>query len=105
MYLTAANGFAFALDPKTGRELWRYQYRVPDGVKLCCGTLNRGLAMPGRRYELDGAIVSTFAQALLFQCARTVGHVFPDCTGLQRKGVRIGAAHRAAKPTRAIGDK
>jgi alcohol dehydrogenase (cytochrome c) len=49
MYLTAANGFAFALDPKTGRELWRYQYRVPKGVKLCCGTMNRGLAMLGSR--------------------------------------------------------
>lgn len=49
MYLTAANGFAFALDPKTGRELWRYQYRVPDGVKLCCGTMNRGLTMLGSR--------------------------------------------------------
>ena len=49
MYFTAANGFAFALDPKTGRELWRYQYKIPAKSAGCCGSINRGLAILGSR--------------------------------------------------------
>ncbi len=48
MYLTAPEGYAFAVDARTGRELWQYQYPVGD-KKLCCGTVNRGLAMLGNR--------------------------------------------------------
>jgi len=44
MYLTAAGGHAFAIDPASGRQLWHYEYKVPQGVKICCGTQNRGLA-------------------------------------------------------------
>ena len=49
MYFTAQEGLAFAVDARTGRELWRYEYRVPKGVQLCCGTINRGLAILGGR--------------------------------------------------------
>src|SRR5207302_7566901 len=49
MYLTAANGFAFALDARSGRQLWQYKYPMPEGLKLCCGTVNRGLAILGER--------------------------------------------------------
>lgn len=49
MYITAANGFAFAIDARSGRQLWQYKYPLPEGVKLCCGTVNRGLAILGDR--------------------------------------------------------
>lgn len=49
MYITAGEGYAMALDPKSGRELWRFKYSTSPGVKLCCGTVNRGLAMLGGR--------------------------------------------------------
>src|SRR5260370_29181203 len=49
MYITAANGFAFAVDARSGRQLWQYKYPMPEGVKLCCGTVNRGLAILGER--------------------------------------------------------
>jgi alcohol dehydrogenase (cytochrome c) len=49
MYITAGDGIAAALDPKTGRELWRYKYPMPADIKLCCGTANRGFAMLGQR--------------------------------------------------------
>jgi alcohol dehydrogenase (cytochrome c) len=52
MYFTASNGYAFALDPKTGRELWRYHYVVPENAKGCCATVNRGLAVLGSRLFL-----------------------------------------------------
>jgi alcohol dehydrogenase (cytochrome c) len=49
MYISAGEGLAMALDPKTGRELWRYKYPLDRDAKLCCGTINRGLAMLGNR--------------------------------------------------------
>lgn len=47
MYFSAGDAHAFAVDAKSGRQLWRYQYPLPRGVKLCCGTINRGLAILG----------------------------------------------------------
>ncbi|HYO84175.1 MAG TPA: PQQ-dependent dehydrogenase, methanol/ethanol family, partial [Bryobacteraceae bacterium] len=49
MYITAGDGLAMALDPKSGRELWRYKYSLDPEMRLCCGTVNRGLAMLGDR--------------------------------------------------------
>ena len=34
---------------ETGRELWYYRYKVPDKVYVCCGQVNRGLAVLGNR--------------------------------------------------------
>jgi alcohol dehydrogenase (cytochrome c) len=49
MYFTANNSSAYAIDARSGRELWRFQYTIPKDARPCCGTLNRGLAMIGRR--------------------------------------------------------
>ncbi|MBS1877673.1 MAG: PQQ-dependent dehydrogenase, methanol/ethanol family [Acidobacteria bacterium] len=49
MYLTAPEGYAFAVDARGGRQLWSYKYPIPAGEKLCCGTINRGLAILGDR--------------------------------------------------------
>jgi alcohol dehydrogenase (cytochrome c) len=47
MYLTQAPNDVVALDAKTGRIFWIYQYRVSSGARLCCGLVNRGLAILG----------------------------------------------------------
>lgn len=47
MYITAGEANAFALDAKSGRQLWRYKYPLEKDAKLCCGTVNRGLAILG----------------------------------------------------------
>ena len=49
MYFTAANGVAFAVDARSGRQLWQYKYPMAANLKLCCGTVNRGLAILGDR--------------------------------------------------------
>lgn len=49
MYFTSANYFAFAVDGRSGRELWRYHYPMPEGVKFSAGTVNRGLAILGSK--------------------------------------------------------
>jgi len=48
MYFTAGeDNRAYALDARTGRTLWIYQ-RVSRGpISLCCGRVNRGLAILG----------------------------------------------------------
>lgn len=47
MYTTAPDGHAWALDAKTGGILWHYQHAVPLDVPLCCGNVNRGMAVAG----------------------------------------------------------
>src|SRR5260370_35324919 len=41
-----------AVDVRSGRRLWHYQYQIPKDAKYCCGNLNRGLAILGRRLYL-----------------------------------------------------
>jgi alcohol dehydrogenase (cytochrome c) len=65
MYFTAAGGNAYALDAKTGRELWTYEYPMSKDIKLCCGTVNRGLALlEGRLFMAtpDAHVVSLDAR-------------------------------------------
>ncbi|MBW0116390.1 PQQ-dependent dehydrogenase, methanol/ethanol family [Pseudonocardia abyssalis] len=45
MYVSGPDGKAWALDAKTGEELWRYKHASPYDVSLCCGNVNRGLAV------------------------------------------------------------
>ncbi len=47
MYVTGASNHAWALDLKTGRELWHYSEPVPEDLALCCGQPNRGFAILG----------------------------------------------------------
>jgi alcohol dehydrogenase (cytochrome c) len=49
MYFTAANGVAFAIDARSGRQLWKYSYPMPKGELLANGTVNRGFAILGNR--------------------------------------------------------
>ena len=45
MYVTGWDGWVWALDAKTGAELWRYHRASPYDVRLCCGNVNRGCAV------------------------------------------------------------
>ncbi|HXR78926.1 MAG TPA: PQQ-binding-like beta-propeller repeat protein, partial [Bryobacteraceae bacterium] len=49
MYFTTPDATVDAIDARSGRQLWRYQYHIPKAAKYCCGMLNRGLAMLGDR--------------------------------------------------------
>jgi hypothetical protein len=46
MYVTSAWSKLFALDARTGKEIWRFDPKVPGeaGVKACCDVGNRGVA-------------------------------------------------------------
>ncbi|WIX77177.1 PQQ-dependent dehydrogenase, methanol/ethanol family [Amycolatopsis carbonis] len=45
MFVTGWDGWIWALDAKTGVEIWRYKHAVPFDVSLCCGNVNRGCAV------------------------------------------------------------
>ena len=65
LYATGPRSFLFALDARTGRELWRFDPAIPDrnagGPSTCCGEVNRGVAVYGERIFvglLDGRLVA-----------------------------------------------
>lgn len=47
MFVTASYSRLFALDVKTGKKLWKYEHRLPDGIMPCCDVVNRGAALHG----------------------------------------------------------
>jgi PQQ-dependent dehydrogenase (methanol/ethanol family) len=67
MYVTSAWSKLFALDARTGKEIWRFDPKVPGeaAVKACCDVANRGVAawngkiflgtLDGRLLAIDAA--------------------------------------------------
>ena len=49
MYLTEPPSNVVALDAATGRQYWRYRRELPNRINVCCGQVNRGVAMFGNR--------------------------------------------------------
>jgi len=47
MYVTGSYSRVFAVDARTGEELWEYNARLPDGIMPCCDVINRGVALYG----------------------------------------------------------
>lgn len=45
MFLSGRDGYVWALDAKIGQELWRYKHEIPLDTPLCCGNVNRGVAV------------------------------------------------------------
>ena len=61
LYVTGALNHAWAIDGRTGRQLWHYQRKLPEGLKVCCGMVNRGFAVLGDRLfmvTLDAHLVA-----------------------------------------------
>jgi alcohol dehydrogenase (cytochrome c) len=61
LYVAGPQNHAWAVDGRTGRLIWRYQRPVPEGLKACCGRVNRGLAVHGDRVfmaTLDAYLVA-----------------------------------------------
>jgi alcohol dehydrogenase (cytochrome c) len=52
LYVTGFNGNAWAIDARTGRQIWRYRRNMPDDFRGCCGPNNRGMAVLGDKLFL-----------------------------------------------------
>src|SRR6267378_3710291 len=49
LYVTGFNNHAWAIDARSGRQIWRYRRELPEDLKLCCGAVNRGFGVLGDR--------------------------------------------------------
>jgi alcohol dehydrogenase (cytochrome c) len=45
MYVTGSYSRIYALDVATGKKLWKYEHRLPEGIMPCCDVVNRGAAL------------------------------------------------------------
>ncbi|MEM1143674.1 MAG: PQQ-dependent methanol/ethanol family dehydrogenase [Pseudomonadota bacterium] len=45
MYVTGSYSRLYAVDVRTGEELWQYEARLPEGIMPCCDVINRGAAL------------------------------------------------------------
>jgi alcohol dehydrogenase (cytochrome c) len=52
LYVTGPQNTAWAIDARTGRQIWRYRRELPQNLTACCGLVNRGFAMLGDRLYL-----------------------------------------------------
>lgn len=65
MYITGSYSRLYAIDVKTGEELWQYDARLPEGILPCCDVVNRGAALYGENIyfgTLDARIVALNAK-------------------------------------------
>jgi alcohol dehydrogenase (cytochrome c) len=61
IFVTASYSRVYAADVKTGKELWQYNHRLPDGILPCCDVVNRGGALYGDLFifaTLDAQLVA-----------------------------------------------
>ncbi len=61
MYVSEPPSNVTALDARTGQPYWRYRRNIPQGVRACCGQVNRGVAVLGDRVfvgTIDAHLVS-----------------------------------------------
>lgn len=68
MYVTEAMGKVFALDARTGKEIWYFDPEVPPEtlVRACCQPVNRGVAVANDKVfvgALDGRLIALDAQS------------------------------------------
>ena len=49
MYLTQPPNDVHAIDTRTGRAFWTHRHILPEQINVCCGQVNRGLAILGDR--------------------------------------------------------
>ena len=69
MFVTASYSRIFALDAKTGKKLWKYEHRLPEGIMPCCDVINRGAAL------YDNLVIFGTLDAQLVALDQTTGKV------------------------------
>jgi alcohol dehydrogenase (cytochrome c) len=61
LYYSGPLNNAWAIDARTGKQIWKYTRSLPAGLKVCCGPVNRGFAVYGDRLfmtTLDAHLVA-----------------------------------------------
>jgi alcohol dehydrogenase (cytochrome c) len=66
MYMTEAPNHVYALDVRDGRVYWDYEHRPSRDARVCCGSVNRGLAILGDTLymgTIDGRLIALDAKS------------------------------------------
>lgn len=65
MYLSTPWNHVYALNAVTGEQYWHYTYALPGDLNLCCGAVNRGVAVGSDKVvlaNLDATLVGLNAR-------------------------------------------
>ena len=87
IFVTASYSRLFAVDARTGEELWQYDHRLPDGILPCCDVINRGAALYG-----DLVIFGTLDAKLVALDQNTGKVVWKETLGDYKAGYSFSAA-------------
>ncbi len=98
MYISEPPSNAAALDPKTGRPFWIFRRPLPSDLRLCCGQVNRGVAVWETRVFLG-----TLDAHLIALDARSGGILWDIVVADYKSGYSITAAPLVVKDKVIIG--
>lgn len=87
IFITGSYSRVYAINAKTGDEIWQYDARLPDGIVPCCDVVNRGVAM----YD-DLVIFGTLDAKLVALDAKTGNVRWKKTVEDYRAGYSITAA-------------
>ncbi len=87
MYVTEPPNNVHALDPKTGQTIWVYRHKLPNDTIVCCGRVNRGVAVYG-----DLLFMGTIDAKLIALNAKTGKLVWKTEVDDYTKGISITSA-------------
>src|SRR4051812_18903346 len=98
MFVSGWDGWVWALDAVKGNMLWQYRHAIPYDVSLCCGNVNRGVAVA------DGMVfVTTLNAHVIALDAATGKKVWDKTYGDVRAGESATVAPLAVKDMVIVG--
>ena len=98
MYVSEPPSNAAALDLRTGRPIWMFRRAVPSNAGVCCGQVNRGVAVLGQKVFLG-----TLDAHLLALDAKTGRLLWDTTVADYKQGYSITAAPLALRDKVIIG--
>lgn len=98
MYITRPPSDVIALDPETGRPFWTYRRTYPDRLNVCCGQVNRGVAVLG-----DRVYVGTVDAHLVALDAKTGSVIWDVVVADPKTGYSVTVAPLAVKDKIIVG--
>ena len=88
VYVTGPLDTGWAIDARTGRQIWRYRRDLPSGLVACCGLVNRGFGVLGDR------LFKTTLDAHVVAISRKTGALEWDTASISDGGYVITAVAR-----------